>query len=105
MVGFLVTAKSILLSINDKWIVQRSREAGAYEMLIGYMISATYWWLAAAIASALGIAVTPSLPLPEWQRPIAAILFSCWTFVAMTACLSALRVLTIFSVILRSLSR
>src|ERR1700722_17030547 len=56
LTGFLLTANSILLSIDEKWIIRRSKEAGAYEMLVGYLVSATYWWLATALLSAVGVA-------------------------------------------------
>lgn len=104
MIGFLVTAKSILLSIDDKWIIQRSKEAGAYEMLVSYLVAATYWWLITALLSALGVALVPPT-LQDWQHIIAVRLFSFWIFAASTAILTALRVLTIYSSILRSVSR
>lgn len=104
MVGFLVTAKSILLSIDDRWIIKRSKEAGAFEMLVGYMVAATYWWLGTALLSALGVAMIPS-SLADWQKIIAVRMFAVWVFVAATSVLAAFRVLTIYSSILRSISK
>jgi hypothetical protein len=105
IVGFLLTAMSILLSIDSKWIIQRSKESGAYGMLVGYMISATYWWMAAVLLSAVGVAIIPSNPLPEWQKPYAVALFSAWVFVAATGSFAAFRVLRIFSTVLKSISK
>jgi hypothetical protein len=105
IVGFLVTSKAILLSIDTKWIIQRSKESGAYGMLVGYMVSATYWWMAAAFLSAVGLALIPATPLADWQKPYAVALFSGWVFVAVTASLAAFRVLNIFSIVLQTLSR
>ncbi len=105
VVGFLVTAKSILLSIDHKWIIQRSKESGAYGMLVGYIVSATYWWLASALLSAVGVAIIPPDPLADWQQPIAVGLFSGWLFVSVTSALGTIRVLSIYSKILKSISK
>jgi hypothetical protein len=105
LAGFLMTAKSILLSMDDKWIIRRSKEAGAYEMLVGYMVSATYWWLACAVLSAVGLAIVPPGDLQDWQKPPAVALFCGWVFVSATSAFASLRVLSIYSIILRSISR
>ena len=36
-VGFLATAKSILISIDEKPIIQRMKDAGIYRRVLGYM--------------------------------------------------------------------
>ncbi len=105
IVGFLVTSQSILLSLDGKWIIQRSKESGAYRMLVGYLVSATYWWMGAALLSAVGIALVPATPLPGWQKPYAVSMFSVWVFVAATASFAAFRVLSIFSSVLKSISK
>jgi hypothetical protein len=105
IVGFLFTAQSILMSIDQKWIIARSKESGAYEMLIGYLVTATYWWMFSAFLSAVGLAIVPTTVLPDWHRPYAVALFSGWVFVAVTGSLAAFRVLSIFSTILKSISK
>lgn len=105
IVGFLVTSQSILMSLDGKWIIQRSKEAGAYRMLVGYLVAATYWWMAVALFSAAGVALVPAAPLAAWQKPYAVGLFSAWVFVAATASFAAFRVLSIFSAVLKSISK
>ena len=105
IVGFLVTSASILLSLDGKWIIQRSKEAGAYRMLVGYLVSATRWWMALALLSAVGIAFVPPSPLPNWLKPYVVGSFSLWIFVAATASGAAFRVFKIFTSILTSISK
>lgn len=105
IVGFLITSQSILMSLDGKWIIQRSKEAGAYRMLVGYLVAATYWWMAAALLSAVGIALVPATPLPDWQKPYAVCMFAFWVFIAATASVAAFRVLSIFSSVLKSISK
>ena len=83
-VGFLFTAKSILISIDNRWIIQRGKESGAYQMLIAYMLSATYWWLITAVLSGIGLAILPA-GLKEAQKVVAIWCFSGWVFFAATA--------------------
>lgn len=104
MIGFLVTGKSILISLDETWIIQKSKTAGAYEMLVGYMVAATYWWFAMVLLSAIGVAMIPPV-LQDWQRLIAVRLFSIWIFIAVSATLSVVRILAIYSTILRAISK
>jgi hypothetical protein len=105
IVGFLVTTQSILMSLDSKWIIQRSKESGAYRMLVGYLVAATYWWMGTALLSGVGIALVPTSPLADWQKPYAVSMFSIWVFVAATASFAAFRVLSIFSSVLKSISK
>jgi hypothetical protein len=97
-VGFLLTANSILVSADEKWIVQRAKEAGAYQLLVGYLLGATRWCLAAAILSAVAM-----LYDPKWDLRWYPVALSVWIYIAIGAAAALVRVLNIFAQVLLAL--
>lgn len=55
-VGFLGVVMSILLTIDNKWIIRRARESGAYSQLAEYIIQATRSAFFLAVFSTIGTA-------------------------------------------------
>jgi len=98
-VGFLLTANSILVSADDKWILQRAKEAGVYKSLVRYMLSATRWCLFSAMLSAAALIYDPLWKL--WWFPYG---ITVWIFLAAGAGASLLRVLSVFAEVLLGLA-
>src|SRR5215472_3539865 len=49
--GFLFTAASILISIEQRPVIRWGRETGAYSLFAGYLTRGVWWCLAAALIS------------------------------------------------------
>jgi len=98
--GFLFTTGSILLAIDKRWIIQRGKELGAYQNLIDYLLEATKWCLLLAVVSTAGVAFQVDCHA-SWVRWG----FSCWLFLAVGSLVATVRVLRIFSIVLRAVSR
>jgi len=94
-VGFLATAKSIILAMNERIVIRMAKSSGLYNMLIGYMIFATYSCFFLSIISALWLLI--DLEHPEWWYYIA---FICWLFPAITSFFSFHRVIHLLGKIL-----
>jgi len=95
-VGFLATAKSILVSIDDKPIIANLKRLGMYDRLITYLLSAIYWSFALAVVSSVCFIV--DLKNPVWWHPWLLFL---WLFVLVTAGFTCFRVIHLFGKILR----
>jgi hypothetical protein len=96
-VGFLATAKSILISIDDKLIIQRLKRVGYYKILIGYLLSAVWWSLGLSVFSALCLLIDwKDAAGAWWNRPVLAL----WVCVLVTSLLACARVIYIFGKIL-----
>ena len=96
-VGFLATAKSILLSIDSKPIIANLKAIGKYNTLIDYLMAAVTWSFSLAAISVF--CFLPDLKIPaEWHRW----LFAVWIFVIFTAGCSCFRVIQVFGKILRA---
>lgn len=97
-VGFLATAKSILVSIDDKEIVKKLKKARYYRAVIAYIRLAILWSFALTIYSAAALLVdfkgTQATPF-QWQ-PWHATLFSVWIFLLVGSIASYYRVAQIF---------
>lgn len=90
-VGFLTTAKSILISIDDKPIIARIKAVpGLYARIVGYLRSSIRWSLFVALISAAALVVDYS-NIEKWTTPY-AIGTALWLFVATGAVLSYVRV-------------
>ena len=98
-VGFLLTASSILVAVDGKWIVRRAKESGAYKLLVRYLIAATYWCLTVAVVSSVALLFNPAWKLGWYRYGMAA-----WLFFAGAAFASLWRVLLVFSQMLLGLS-
>lgn len=52
-VGFLVSSKTILLSLTNSRVVKRLRASGHFGVILGYFVSAIWWSIGMAISSAV----------------------------------------------------
>jgi hypothetical protein len=98
-VGFLATAKSILISIDDKLIVQRLKRVGYYKILVDYLLGAVWWSFGLSILSTACILVDWKDPGGAWWNRL---LLAAWIFVLTTAMLACGRVIYIFGKLLRT---
>ncbi len=57
LIGFMATAKAILVSIQNRRVIQFLRESGAYAMLIAYIMSAIRGCFLVLVLSAAGTLV------------------------------------------------
>jgi len=96
-VGFLATAKSIMLSMDKKRVIRQLKEIGQYDTILQYLMSAVHWAFACSILSACALLVDCK-EQPCWF-PWA---FAVWLFVTTTTATSCYRVIRIFHKILRS---
>lgn len=102
-VGFLATAKSILISIDDKEIVKRLKATGYYKRIVGYLRAAIFWSFLLTIYSAAALLVDLKSVNP-WTIYRAAG-FAGWLFLAATATLSYFRVASIYYSVLNTLAK
>ncbi len=98
-VGFLATAKSILLSIDRQPVIVKLKAAGKYKLLVSYLVQATIWsFLLAGTSVACFL---PDLKNPaEWHRAV----FAAWTGVMFTASAACFRVIHAFGKVLHSIN-
>ena len=99
-VGFLATAKSILLSIDSRPIIAKLRAAGYYDTLIDYLMGAAFWSLTLAGASIVCFLADLKSEELWWHRWM----FAFWIFTMFTAGATCHRVVHIFGKILRTKS-
>jgi len=92
-VGFLLTAKTILLGANDQKIVQRLKELGVFSRLMDYFIAAIWWCFLSTLASAGLIFFDSAAARTGWA--------AAWMFIAGGAVFSCLRAIRIFNSVLR----
>ena len=95
-VGFLMTAKSILLTLNNR-AVRFLKDKSKYGTLIDYMITAVNWSFLCAVVTAFLLLIDCAKP-PVWLPCV----FAPWVFVTVTCAASCYRVVRIFSSVLRS---
>lgn len=96
-VGFLATAKSILLSLEERPVVRHLRQMGGYDELVRYLLTAVNWSLIASLVSAVFLLFL-SQKDTTWYRDT----FSLWAAVTTVAILTCYRVIRLFSRILIS---
>jgi hypothetical protein len=95
-IGFLATAKAILISINQSKIVKWMKETGTYNTIIKYFMDALVLSMLCAVWSMF-------LLLIDFSNPVKYILFciATWVFLFTASMLSMYRIVAIFSKILR----
>jgi hypothetical protein len=102
-VGFLATAKTILVSLSDRPVVQKLRDMGYYRWVVDYIIEAINWSFAIAALSAAGLLLQFAPKGADQDQ--AHMLFLCAWWVALVgASLAYLRVVRILTKILRQSS-
>jgi hypothetical protein len=96
-VGFLATAKSMLLSISKSRVVRELKNAGHFKRLTGYFMTAIRWSFLLAALSALGLLF--DLDGNKQPHPW---LFGLWVFTLVAASACCYRVINLFAMILMS---
>lgn len=95
-VGFLAASKSILISLDDKPVVQNLKKVGHYGRLIGFFITAIYACFFLTLFSS-GLLLIEFKQLNWWKEVAIAM----WIFMAVLSTVSCLRIINLFSKILR----
>ncbi|MEZ6099972.1 MAG: hypothetical protein R3E01_13470 [Pirellulaceae bacterium] len=98
-IGFLATAKSILVSIDDKAIIAKLKKSGYYRRIISYLRYAVRWSFALTIYSAALLLVDLNSGWTIWHSAG----FSLWLLLAVASTLSYYRVINIFYAVLETL--
>lgn len=96
-IGFLITALSILVTIEKKHIVQQLKKVNLYNKLITYFMDAIKWSFGLIAVSSIGLLINFSTK-EDWH----SLAFAVWLFVLITTALSFYRVIDIFISIVRS---
>ena len=91
-IGFLATAKAILISIHNSKIVKWMKETGTYEVTIKYFMDALSLSMFCAVWSMF-------LLLIDFNNPIKYIVFCIaeWVFLFISSMLAMYRIICIFS--------
>jgi hypothetical protein len=97
VVGFLITAKSILFSIDERYIIKKLKETKTYNKLINYFMSAIQYSFILAFISLFCLFIDFGNPQVYHK-----IFFSIWLFFLVVAGSSCYRVIDVFSRILKS---
>ncbi|GEL73195.1 hypothetical protein [Myxococcus virescens] len=102
-IGFLGTAKGILLSIDSSKVIQEMRALGSYERLTTYIINAVRCAFILAGSSFLGVLVDSSIPKDDVQTRL--MMFSAWIGIVTAVAFSSYQVVDTFFDALKSKSR
>jgi len=98
--GFLFTAASILISMENRPVIRWGRETGAYSMFAAYLTRGVWWCLAAAVATLAMF--MPNFTQPAgWHRSA----FCIWLATIAGAAAAVVRVLLILGVILHQAAK
>jgi hypothetical protein len=96
-VGFLATANSILLSIDNRPLIVKLKAVGHYTKLLQYLMWAAFWSFSLAGMSVVCFLADLRSPA-DWHRW----LFSAWVFFILTATLACYRIVRLFAKILNA---
>lgn len=94
-VGFIATAKMILLTIDQRRVLRMLKQEGAFATLVTYMMQAITWSFASAILAGLALFLLGAVP-DRWF----GVLFACLSFVVTVAAVRSYQVTRIFTKIL-----
>lgn len=98
--GFLLASAAILVGIRESWYLARAKQEGVYSSVVRNLFIAMSWCLAAAVLSIIcGYLDFPANRGPFYQAGATA-----WLFVSVTALCVTIRVLQIFSKLMRLIS-
>lgn len=92
IVGFLATAKSILISMDGSRVVRMLKEARKYDSLVQYFMSAINWSMILAGTSAV-VLLVDTKESKDWHW----IPFAIWCTILTIASCSAYRVIRIYT--------
>ncbi len=102
-VGFLITAQSIILSIDQRSVIKGLKQGAVYGHLVGYVVQAIYWAFGTTIVTATGMVLSLHVNANDWMFSV--IFTGVWIFITTTAVMCCYRVIRIFSKILRQLAK
>ena len=60
LIGFLLTSCSILVALNQTWIIRQAKRTEGYKLLVHYVFAALRWAFATAILTVIGIGFDPA---------------------------------------------
>jgi|ERR1017187_1371692 hypothetical protein len=98
--AFFLTSASILVTLKDSWFKRRAMESGVYLALIGYMLTAMGWSIATAVTTTAALLFDGAWHLWWYQYALAL-----WVFLVATTLGAAIRVLRIFTVLMKYIAR
>jgi hypothetical protein len=100
-IGFLMTVATMLISLERRTVIQELRGIGAYDILLGYIKSSIYAWIAVAISSIFVAVIDPVAIIPligcSWLRAALPI----WTTLATFGFFTSHRVVRVMFALLR----
>jgi hypothetical protein len=99
MGAFMGAAAGILVAVSGSQFTKQLKQAGTYGVIVQYMLTSTGWLVTSAVVSTASLG--PSWPSPQWWQPYAIAL---WLFVGTTALATLVRVLLLFSKIMKCIS-
>ena len=97
--GFMLAAAAILASIGDRPFIRQARRAGVYAKLIHFLFVSMRWSIYTAAVSIPAILFDPI-----WRFSWYPIALGAWGFVTLTALLSSIRALQMFTKVMRYVS-
>lgn len=98
-IGFLVSAKAILLSVANSRILRNLRTSGAFGLLIAYFIQATWWSASVAVLSAALLWFDMSVVSPKKETVLV-----CWIVCCGGAFGASARVVWLFGKLVRKIA-
>ncbi len=83
-IGFLATVKTVLISIEDRYIIKEMKKAGIYKILMNHLMRSIWFSLFLALASAMIIlvdlrdgSIIDQLTVSIWLGFAATCMYSC----------------------------
>lgn len=98
--AFFLTSAAILVTLKESWFKKRAVESGVYLVLIGYMLTAMGWSIATAVTATVGLLFDQAWKLWWYRGALAA-----WVFLVATTLGVSIRVLRIFTVLMKYIAR
>lgn len=95
-IGFLITTKSILFSIQDGYIIKELKKAKKYNLLLDYIMAGVHWNFFLAIFSG-GLLLLDFKHQECWYFYVVGT----WIFLGIVALLTSYRVIHLFAKILK----
>jgi hypothetical protein len=99
MGAFMGAAAGILIAVSGSQFIKQLKQAGAYGVIVQYMLTSAGWSIASAVISVASLG--PSWSSPQWWQPY---VITVWLFIAATALGTLVRVLLLFSKIMRCIA-
>lgn len=100
-VGFLATAKAILIAVDDRPIIKRAREAGVYRSILKYFRAAIRWSFLLTVLSAAALTFDyRGLKVWDWPHAYGT---AVWIGVTVTALFAYFRIAQIWYTLLDTL--